>query len=85
MKQKIIISPARVFSRKEIARNSNFSVTKSFRCTVEMWQAIETLAIREGLTPNGYIALVLDIFLQEKVRTKEIKAPNRKKQTTVFL
>ncbi len=78
------MTPERIFSKKIIAKNANFSITKSFRCSIEMWQALEALAIKEGVSPNNYMVLVLDLFLQAKVKSRELIAPKRKERQTMF-
>jgi hypothetical protein len=49
----------RVFSAK-----APKNVTKSIRCPELMWQAIETLAKDAGETPNAYLVLAIDQYLQ---------------------
>lgn len=60
----------RVFSRKNPQ-----NITKSIRCTHEMWNAIEQLAKEAGESPNSYIVLVLDQFLQVQIEKGTIKPP----------
>jgi hypothetical protein len=60
----------RIFSRK-----APENVSKSIRCTQSMWDAIEKLAAEAGESPNGYIVLVLDQYLQVKVEAGELQLP----------
>jgi hypothetical protein len=60
----------RVFSRKHPD-----NVSKSIRCTAEMWKAIEKLADEAGETPNAFIVLVLDQYLQSQLEAGLIEAP----------
>jgi hypothetical protein len=57
------------------------SVSKSIRCTVTMWDAIAALAKEAGETPNSYIVLVLDQFLQIQLETGKLKLPKEKKKS----
>jgi hypothetical protein len=61
----------RVFSSKQPK-----SVSKSIRCPVAMWEYIELLAKDAGETPNAYIVLVLDQFLQMKLEEGKILHPS---------
>jgi hypothetical protein len=63
------------FFRRVFSRTHPENVTKSIRCTVEMWNAIRTLAQEAGETPNAYIVLVLDQFLQVQLENGNLKLP----------
>lgn len=60
----------RVFSRKQPE-----NVSKSIRCTLEMWNAIEILADKMGESPNAYVVMVLDQFLQVQVEKGNLTLP----------
>lgn len=60
----------RVFAPKRVD-----TVSKSIRVPETMWKLIETLAKKEGETPNGFIVLVLDQFLQDLLEEGKIKLP----------
>ncbi len=61
----------RVFSRKK----STQSLSKSIRCTKQMWDAIESLAEQAGESPNSYVVFALDQFLQDQLKAGKIKPP----------
>lgn len=56
----------RIWSRKG---HSDGTITKSLRFPTIMWTQFEKLAADDGDTPNAYIVLILDQYLQ--VRLKE--------------
>ncbi len=60
----------RVFAPKKVA-----TVSKSIRTPTIMWDAIEKLAKDAGETPNAYIVLILDQFLQLQMEEGKIDAP----------
>jgi hypothetical protein len=60
----------RIFSR---TRPEN--VSKSIRVTNVMWDAIAQLAEEEGYSPNAFIVIVLDQFLQGAVEEGRLKLP----------
>ncbi len=60
----------RVFAPKRVD-----SVSKSIRVPVNMWSAIEKLAKENGETPNSYIVLILDQFLQIELEQGNIEPP----------
>lgn len=59
----------RVFSR------AVSDVSMSIRITSETKNAIDQLADEVGVTPNAYIGLALDVFLQQKAEAGEIPWP----------
>ncbi len=67
----------RVFSRKQPE-----NVTKSIRCTVQMWNAIEQLAKEAGESANSYIVLVLDQYLIAQMEAGALTAPDTDKDKT---
>jgi hypothetical protein len=59
----------RLFSR----RKAEQSVSKSHRYPIKMWEAIEQLAKDAGESPNGYVVLVLDQYLQVQLEKGLLK------------
>ncbi len=54
----------RVWSPKKVP-----TISKSIRVPDAMWKELEKLATESGETPNGFIVLVLDQFLQAQAET----------------
>jgi hypothetical protein len=76
-----VILMTEIFKRMFSAKKPK-SVSKSIRVPEKMWEALELLADQQGETPNGYIVLVLDQFLQIQLekgilvlpKTEDLKA-----------
>lgn len=61
--------------RRMFSRKSPKNVSKSLRCTEAMWEAITKLAKHEGESPNAFVVLILDEFLQLAVEQGKVAPP----------
>jgi predicted DNA-binding protein len=70
------------FFKRVFSRQRPENVTKSIRCPLVMWEALESLADEVGETANGYIVLILDQYLQVQLENGKLKPPaSDEKQT----
>lgn len=63
------------FFKRVFSRQAPQNVTKSIRCPQEMWEAISKLSNEHGETPNAFIVLILDQYLQIQIDEGKISLP----------
>lgn len=63
------------FFKRVFSRQAPKNVTKSIRCPEQMWDALTALSKEHGESPNAFIILVLDQYLQVQIEHGKIKVP----------